>query len=218
MYQIQPEKPFAAPFWVQCDQQYEGGGWTVIQNRFDGRVNFLRPWSEYKAGFGNLQTEFWLGLDRIHQLTYSAPHELHILMEDSDGKEMVAKYAEFAIASEFELYNLIKLGAYSGEVEDALSYHRGMNFSTIDKDNDSSSGRCAVKYSGAWWYKKCHTSNLNGPYIKNSTESCPKGMCWSSETGQRFRMLKKSKMLIRSLVDGHTHKQTNYNYQENRLF
>ena len=41
----------------------------VIQNRFDGSVNFLRGWSDYKYGFGNMASEFWLGLEKIHMIT-----------------------------------------------------------------------------------------------------------------------------------------------------
>lgn len=41
----------------------------VIQNRFDGSVNFLRGWTDYKHGFGNMATEFWLGLEKIHMIT-----------------------------------------------------------------------------------------------------------------------------------------------------
>ncbi len=44
-------------------------GWTVIQRRSNGSVDFYRGWDEYKNGFGDLRTEFWLGNEKIHQLT-----------------------------------------------------------------------------------------------------------------------------------------------------
>ncbi|CAH2250614.1 Hypothetical predicted protein [Pelobates cultripes] len=31
-----------------CDMKTDGGGWTIIQNRFDGSVDFHRTWKEYK--------------------------------------------------------------------------------------------------------------------------------------------------------------------------
>ena len=33
----------------------------MIQRRMDGSVNFYRGWNEYKTGFGDIQTEFWIG-------------------------------------------------------------------------------------------------------------------------------------------------------------
>lgn len=44
-------------------------GWTVIQRRINGTVDFYRGWNDYKNGFGDLLTEFWLGNEKIHQLT-----------------------------------------------------------------------------------------------------------------------------------------------------
>ena len=67
VYTINPDN--AGAFDVHCDHTTAGGGWTVIQKRLDGSVDYYRGWDDYKRGFGNLNGEFWLGLDKIHRLT-----------------------------------------------------------------------------------------------------------------------------------------------------
>ena len=49
--------------------------------------------------------------------------------------------------------------------DDSLTYHRNMPFSTKDADHDRYGGtNCAIRGHGAWWYKRCTESNLNGNY------------------------------------------------------
>lgn len=68
IYKIKPEHS-SKTFMVYCDMVTNGGGWTLIQNRFDGTEDFYLNWYDYKVGFGNIGGEFWLGLENIHQLT-----------------------------------------------------------------------------------------------------------------------------------------------------
>uniref|UniRef100_A0A8C1AF94 Fibrinogen C domain containing 1a n=1 Tax=Cyprinus carpio carpio TaxID=630221 RepID=A0A8C1AF94_CYPCA len=49
-------------FQVFCDMTTDGGGWTVIQRREDGSVNFFRDWEAYREGFGKITGEHWLAV------------------------------------------------------------------------------------------------------------------------------------------------------------
>ncbi|XP_022802814.1 ryncolin-2-like [Stylophora pistillata] len=163
VYTIDPDGSSTGAFDVYCDQKTAGGGWTVFQKRVDGSVDFYRTWDDYKNGFGNLNGEFWLGLDKIHRLTTSDRYKLRVDLEDTKGNTAYAEYSIFAITSERTKYQL-SLGSYSGTAGDSLALQRGYPFSTRDQDNDGWSSNCATEYKGAWWYKHCHSSNLNGLY------------------------------------------------------
>ncbi|KAK2163184.1 hypothetical protein LSH36_84g07012 [Paralvinella palmiformis] len=56
------------PFEVCC-RMVNNAGWTVIQRRRDGSVDFYQNWEEYKGGFGDPRGEFWIGNDHIYELT-----------------------------------------------------------------------------------------------------------------------------------------------------
>lgn len=48
MYLIKPDE-LERPVQVWCEQDIDNGGWTVIQSRRDGSVNFFRNWDNYKV-------------------------------------------------------------------------------------------------------------------------------------------------------------------------
>ena len=85
----------------------------MFQKRRDGSVDFFRAWDDYKRGFGDLNGEFWLGLDKIHRLSVSGSSKLRVDLEDFDGNTAFAEYSSFAVASERAKYQL-SLGSYSG--------------------------------------------------------------------------------------------------------
>ncbi|XP_058976615.1 ficolin-2-like [Musca domestica] len=163
-------------------------GDIVIQRRMDGSEDFFRSWAEYKQGFGNSSGEFFIGLDKLNKLTNSRPYELLIIIEDWENDCRFARYDQFIIGNEAEKYVLKELGKYSGSATDGLSYSLGQKFSTKDQDNDESGNSCAVEYTGAWWYKKCHRSNLNGRYLKGTTTQYGKGVVWQPLKGDYYSM------------------------------
>lgn len=192
VYAIDPDGSGA--FDVFCDQTTAGGGWTVFQKRLDGSVNFYRGWKDYKNGFGNLNGEFWLGLDKVNRLT-KTKNKLRVDLEDTTGKNAYAEYDLFAVTSERAKYQL-SLGTYSGTAGDSLSWHRGSPFTTKDQDNDTWSSNCAVNYKGAWWYTSCHASNLNGVYRHGKHSSYADGVSWYSWKGHHYSA-KRAEMKIR---------------------
>ena len=146
-----------------CDVATAGGGWIIIQRRTKGTVDFYRGWQEYKTGFGQLDEDFWLGNEHIHQITRSASYELRIELI-FNGKSTVIRYGIFSLAGEEHSYTLT-VGDFSGKTRDSLKRHNGKKFTTFDRDNDNDKGvNCGVARSGAWWYDNCADSNLNGKW------------------------------------------------------
>ncbi|CAB4021383.1 Hypothetical predicted protein, partial [Paramuricea clavata] len=192
VYTINPDG--LGSFQVRCDMQTDGGGWTMFQRRQDASVDFYRGWQDYKNGFGDLNGNFWLGLDRIHRLTKSGQNVLRVDLTDWNSDTAYAKYGSFSVASESDGYRL-DLGSFSGNAGDSLTYHNGMKFSTYDRDNDQKGSNCAVDSQGAWWYKQCHHSNLNGQYLKAGEKSY-QGIRWH-HWKRDSRSMKKTEIKLR---------------------
>jgi len=191
VYSINPDG--TGHFSVYCDMRTDGGGWTVFQRRQDGSVDFYRGWGGYKAGFGQLTAEFWLGNDKIHRLTATRPSSLRVELEDWNGGKAYAKYGKFKIGDEQAQYRL-DVGSYSGTAGDSLAWHNKMAFSTKDRDNDRGSRNCAMQRTGAWWYNNCHMSNLNGKYLGDKNDK--KGVAWW-DFRRKYVSLKYTEMKLR---------------------
>ncbi|XP_071795623.1 fibrinogen C domain-containing protein 1-like [Asterias amurensis] len=184
---------------VYCDMETDGGGWIVFQRRQDGSVDFYRTWSEYQSGFGDLHNEFWLGNNILRDLTGSGQWELRVDMEDWQSNTSWAYYGEFAVT--WDNYTL-HVGSYNAQstAGDALTWHDGQPFTTKDQDNDrDSTDNCAVDFEGAWWFRLCIISHLNGKYYSQLDPRSFQGIRWLGITGSE-PILKKCNMKIRQVM------------------
>jgi len=135
------------PFSVLCNNKITGPGWMVIQRRIDGRQDFNKDWNEYLLGFGDFHGEFFLGLEKLHLITNSQPHELHIQIMYGWNQVYNAHYDNFRIGNASTQYKLESIGKYNGNAFDALRGNENMMFSTYDKNN-----KCAENSGGGWWF------------------------------------------------------------------
>ena len=131
VYTVNPDS--LGSFQVYCDMSKDRTGWTVFQRRQDGSQDFFLGWLDYKAGFGDLNGEFWLGLDKIHRLSKSGQNLLRVDLTDFDGVERYAKYGTFTVADESDKYRL-NVGSYSGKPR----YMGKFKFSAVELTRTSS--------------------------------------------------------------------------------
>ncbi|XP_053098484.1 angiopoietin-4 isoform X2 [Hemicordylus capensis] len=96
----EPKKAF-------CDLETDGGGWTVIQRRVNGSINFQRTWKEYRQGFGDPAGEYWLGNEAVHLLTSQAAYSLRVELLDWEGNSAHGQYEKFQLGSERQRYRLV---------------------------------------------------------------------------------------------------------------
>ncbi|NP_001265754.1 angiopoietin-2a precursor [Danio rerio] len=184
-------------FKAYCDMGTDGGGWTVIQKRFNGLVDFHQTWKNYTMGFGDISGEHWLGNEIISKLTQEKQHTLRIDLMDWEGNTAFSKYSQFSLDGEKQNYR-ISLNGYSGTAGRTSSMGQtGGDFSAKDLDNDKCVCKCSQMLSGGWWFDACGPSNLNGIYYQQGQNTNRfNGIKWYYWKGSAYS-LKATTMMIR---------------------
>ncbi|XP_063318880.1 angiopoietin-related protein 4 [Pelmatolapia mariae] len=199
VYTIQPAN--SEPFEVFCEMTADGG-WTVIQRRQDGSVDFDQLWEAYEKGFGSLNGEFWLGLEKIYSIAKDGSYILNIKLSDWVD-DLATVRLPFQLGGEETKYSLqIQKGGTFSDLESSLATDTasGLPFSTRDQDNDQKSDtNCAKHLSGGWWFSNCGRSNLNGRYFQSpppkQRHQRKQSIFWKTWRG-RYYPLKSSMMMI----------------------
>ena len=152
---------------VYCDMTTDSGGWIVIQrNRKNSQLSFDKNWREYEEGFGDLNKDFWAGLELIHILTQRGQWEMRVDYQYYNKTWSYLHYNQFSVGSASEGYPLT-FGEFSGVGIDQFAYNylsnmNGVRFTTSDNDNDQNiGGNCAAVYKSGWWYRHCYNININ---------------------------------------------------------
>ncbi|XP_050609724.1 angiopoietin-related protein 3 isoform X2 [Macaca thibetana thibetana] len=194
-----PRAPRTTPF-LQLNEirnvKHDGSPWTLIQHRIDGSQNFNETWENYKYGFGRLDGEFWLGLEKIYSIVKQSNYVLRIELEDWKDNKHYIEYS-FYLGNHETNYTLhvVKI---TGNVPNAIPENKDLVFSTWDHKAKGHFS-CPESYSGGWWWHdECGENNLNGKYNKPRTKSKPerrRGLSWKSQNGKLYS-IKSTKMLI----------------------
>lgn len=180
---------------------------------------------QFQLGFGNLDGEYWLGLEHLYWMTKQAQYKLRVMLEDWQGRQVFAEYDSFSLEPESDWYRL-RLGQYSGNAGDSLSWHNNKAFTTLDRDKDSytglsspppphlvvallavelwlltavilSAGNCAHYQKGGWWYHMCAHSNLNGVWYRGGhyRSRYQDGVYWAEFHGGSYSLKRVSMMI-----------------------
>ena len=192
LYRVSPTG--GCEFQVYCDMCLSSNeeGWTVIQRRRNEDVAFQdRSWVDYKNGFGNYFTNYWMGLEKIHEITSSGSYKLFVGFSRGLSNNFLyyGIYNGFSVDSEEHKYKMTyaSFDSEHSSAADGLSRHKNLQFTTFDADNDDVDNvNCAEhdgKHFGGWWfghgsdnnfssnYTACFKANLNGQYYDVSPTS-----------------------------------------------
>ena len=130
----------------------------IIRNDYAGSSSrfFSRTWIEYQQGFGDPTALYWIGLDRIQNVTQENC-QVRFDLQDRNETWHYAQYSSLSVGDVSTNYTLT-IGGYTGDTGyDGMAYFNGQPFSTYDADRKrpGCGSGCANYYGGGFWFCCC---------------------------------------------------------------
>ncbi|CAG9536270.1 unnamed protein product [Cercopithifilaria johnstoni] len=178
-------KPEMCPFIAHCEMNLFGGGWTIIMQRFNTSLSFDKDILEYENGFDLDNSNFWIGLKRMHHLTNrpQSPNELLLRLRTAiNGQIILVRYSHFIVYGKLLDYRL-NIGS--------IIYGNGMNTANELAQDQlcpfvASSERGCVG-GGGWWRKECQQKGVLT--ATNRADGTYPGLNWNGKRLSAVQML-----------------------------
>jgi Fibrinogen beta and gamma chains, C-terminal globular domain len=89
-------------------------GWIIWMRKVVSvAYDWSLPWASYKSGFGSIgDSNYWLGLERVNQLTSSSKYRLRIEVKDTSSVWRSAEYWSFTVGNEASTNYTLNIAGY----------------------------------------------------------------------------------------------------------
>ena len=134
-----------------CDMDTDNGGWTVIMRRFSDKANFKRLYHEYEEGFGDLDGEFWYGLQALQSLTGNGGYEMRVDMFNDVNSTNSTEYVTYSTFEVGRVNYTLTIGGFEGSISDSLLVFNDQEFAAKEHKDDFVP--CAKVVEAGWWFE-----------------------------------------------------------------
>ncbi|XP_032309066.2 angiopoietin-4-like [Drosophila ananassae] len=152
-YRVYPKIHFPGlePFQVCCYSDGEfGSGWMEVFSKYYKSTKSNQTYDQYLNGFGDVEEEHFIGLEKLHILTSQKPHEVYIFYYYDRSYKV--RCENFVVGDWSEGYSLKQIDGCRGDTS-FFNLTQGTKFSTFDRDQDGNSyHNWAQEWGHGFWF------------------------------------------------------------------